>query len=111
MQSLFSPFQGKVCRDSGHSHGDIDRLGDIVISPEIQGRDDVLAVRSACHHDDGHLQCRVDFPDLAEHFQTAHFGHLDVQHDQVKIPSLDSFQPLGSALGRLHAIASALEPS
>jgi hypothetical protein len=42
----------------------------------------------------------VAVADLADHFEAAHFGHLEIQQDQVRVPAGDLLQR-GCAVVRL----------
>src|SRR5829696_8782882 len=73
--------------DAGHELPDGERLGDVVVRPELEPDDPVYLVVAGGQHDDGHVALRPNPPyDL----RAVELGEHDVEHDQVRFISLES---------------------
>ena len=72
--------------DTRHGHGEVDRLGHVVVRARIQGRDDVVTLVTRGHHDDGELRRRVRLADDLQHLETAQTGHFDVEENEHEAP-------------------------
>src|SRR5918992_2904515 len=92
--------------DSRHQLGHLERLGDVVVGPELQARDDVDGLRLGREHHDRNLALAADF---ATDLEAVERRQHDVQDDGVEVTALDRRQrltPIG--LGR-DSEAGALE--
>src|SRR5215203_1417845 len=75
--------------DTRHQLPDGERLGDVVVRPELQPDDPVYLVVAGGEHDDGHVALRPDPPyDLS----AVELGEHDVEHYQVRFEGLECFQ-------------------
>src|SRR5215207_9122381 len=75
--------------DARHQLPDGERLGDVVISPQLEPDDPVYLVVAGGQHDDGHVALR---PDPPYNLRAVELGEHDVQHDQVRLIGLERFQ-------------------
>src|SRR5215210_3489580 len=65
-----------------------ERLGDVVVRPELESDDPVYLIVAGGQHDDGHVALRPDPPyDLG----AVELGEHDVEHDQVRFVCLERF--------------------
>src|SRR5918997_2823205 len=71
------------------AHGE--RLGDVVVGPELEPDDPVYLVVLGGEHDDGHVALR---PDAPAHLGAVELGEHDVQDDEVRLVALESLQGL-----------------
>jgi hypothetical protein len=69
--------------DPRERHREVDRLGQVVVRAELEGLNDVGALRARGDHDDRKLGLGTCAPQLAEHLEPAHARHLDVEQDEV----------------------------
>src|SRR5919112_4061621 len=75
--------------DARHQLPDGERLGDVVVCPELEPHDPVYLVIAGGQHDDGHVALRPDPPyDL----RAVELGEHDVEHNQVRLERLERFQ-------------------
>jgi hypothetical protein len=71
-------------RDPQHQLAGAERLGDVVVSADLQARDPVLLLPERGQHDDRHLGSDSSGqPELAAHRQPRATGQHQVQHDEV----------------------------
>src|SRR5215210_3097452 len=92
--------------DARHKLPDGERLGYIIVSPELEADDPVYLVVAGCQHDDGHVALRPDPPyDLG----AVELGEHDVEHDQVRLEGLERFQSGLAVTGDLDLESLALE--
>src|SRR5919112_418312 len=74
--------------DARHQLPDGERLGDVVVRPKLEPDDPVYLVVAGSQHDDRHVALRPDPPyDL----RAVELGEHDVEHDQVRLISLERF--------------------
>src|SRR5215211_2580983 len=74
--------------DARHQLPDCERLGDVVVRPKLEPDDPVYLVVAGGQHDDRHVALRPDPPyDL----RAVELGEHDVEHDQVRLISLERF--------------------
>src|SRR5215210_117460 len=74
--------------DARHQLPDGERLGDVVVRPKLEPDDPVYLVVAGGQHDDRHVALRPDPPyDL----RAVELGEHDVEHDQVRLISLERF--------------------
>ena len=62
----------------------VDRFRDVVVRTQPEGFDDVGAVGSRGDHDHRNLGRRMRFPNAAQHVETAHAGHFDIEQHEVE---------------------------
>jgi hypothetical protein len=68
-----------------------ERLGDVVVGPQLQPHDPVYLVVLGSQHNDGHVALG---PDPAADLGAVQLGEHDVQDDQVRLVDLECFQGL-----------------
>ena len=85
----------KMGLDASPGHGVVDGLGHVVVGPEAQRLDDILAVRLGCDHDDRQHCCRPRLADLAQHLDSVHPRHHDVEEDEVHCVPFQHLERLG----------------
>src|SRR5918997_6110000 len=66
-----------------------ERLGNVVVSPELQPHDPVDLVVLRREHDDRNVALR---PDSTAHLRAIYLGQHDVQDDEVRLVSLENLQ-------------------
>src|SRR5215207_3493012 len=77
-------------------HGE--RLGDVVVGPELQPHDPIYLVVLGCQHDDGHVALR---PDAPAHLRAVQLGEHDVQDYEVRLVALERLEGLLAVANRL----------
>src|ERR687894_1247753 len=70
-------------------HGE--RLGDVVVGPQLQPHDPVYLVVLGGQHDDGHVALR---PDAPTDLRAVQLGEHDVQDDEVRFVGLERLESL-----------------
>ncbi len=91
--------------------GKSDGLGDVVIGPELEAIDDILAMASGRNHDDRKLNWRIGLSNRCKSVQTADTGHFDIQQNQIEFGFPDEPLQIVSILGYDDLVAFTCEPA
>ena len=83
-EGLFGLLACQLGMNAGKSNREINGFGDVVVGPQTQRRDNVLALILGTHHDDGELCRGVGLADHFEHCDAIEYGHHDVEQDKIK---------------------------
>ena len=82
--------------------GGLERLGDIVNCPQLEPLDQVIGLYLGGEKNDRNLPSLGMFLEPPAGFEAVHFGHHDIEQDQV-------WYHLGDLLERLHAVLGDVE--
>jgi hypothetical protein len=88
----------------------VERLGQVVLRPELDAPDGAARLVIRGQDDDRHAAERLVPLERLEDLVAVHLGHHDVQQDQVEGPGPDPVQRLDPALGGVHRVAEPLQP-
>src|SRR5215210_5532888 len=75
--------------DARHQLPDGERLGHVIVRPELEPDDSVYLVVAGGEHDDGHVALGAD---PSYYLRAVELGEHDVEHDQVRLVALERFQ-------------------
>ena len=90
---------------------EIDRLGDVVVGPQIERFDHVVALVLRGDHDHRQIGDRPDLSQLPQRLEAAQAGHHHVEQDRVDAAFADHPEGGDAAVGREHLVAAAREPA
>jgi hypothetical protein len=97
-KSVLGGFARDLRLNARDRDGEIDRLGDVVVSPELDRFDDMLAFLPCRHHDYGKFTVAMRGTDEPEQIESAHARHHHIEKDQVKFLSGHEVESLWSTL-------------
>ncbi len=106
---LLGAFAGDLGLDPGQGHGEVDRLGEIVVGAKVQRLDDVLALGLGRGHDHRESRRGVVEPDAPEHVTPVHIPHHHVEQHEVERLARDQGEAGFAAVGLHDLIAAALQ--
>jgi hypothetical protein len=81
---VLGALQGQLGLDAREADREVDGLGDVVVGPELQGLDDVVALVLGRGHDDGQVGARLGLTDRAQDVDPRNARHHDVEEDEVE---------------------------
>ena len=97
-------FQGHMGIDTRQQLRGAERLGDVVDRALAQPADGHLAVVGRSKKDDGDVLSRRVLLQTATSFDAVHFGHHDVQQDQIGFAGLHPLQGRRATGGQHHLV-------
>jgi hypothetical protein len=77
-------FEGELGLHPRQDHQEVERLGDVVVGPELESADDVLALVLGGRHDDRKVGGCSRLADLPEDLHAVDPRHHDVEQDDVE---------------------------
>src|ERR1700680_492372 len=103
------PCLARVGPDPGEELAWTERLGDIVVGPDLETEDDIDLVVLGAEDDHRHPVARA--ADLPADVEPGEVGEHEIEHDDVRVEDLQAGKRLGRAFSFLHGVAFALARS
>src|SRR5450759_1823692 len=86
-----------------HQLTEANRLADVVVSPDLQGDDDIDLVRARAHHDHGYD--RIHLAQLSAHVEAGAVGQADLAQGAVRMGVLELANCVRGPVGFEHLVA------